>query len=495
MDIVINLQPIYDFLNLPIDVMAWKILWNVGWLPVALTFLWGAVQLWLFYIQKRWKATHKFILLAIDIPRGNLQSPKAVENVFAYLAGAHSTQDLYEKWWLGEFQLTFSFEIVSIDGYTQFLIRTPVQFRNLVESAIYSQYPDAEITEVNDYIEGYPTHFPDELYDIWGTEFIQSKKSFYPIKIYKDFEHAFGEPETQYKDPMATLMDLMSSLRKGEQIWYQIIIKPIGTEWSDEAEKEVKKVIGEKVEAAKNFIDLIIDKPIEALGKLGDFFFPSIVESKKEVSLDEKRFLMMTLKPKQKRQIEAIQDKVGKLGFGVKIRFVYLARKEVMNKSKSANGFVGYIKQFNTNDLNSLKPDVGARGTATKVNYPIFAEARLSARKRKLMFRYKTRDVMAGRTPGIFNIEELATIWHFPVESVVKAPLIQKAPGRKAEPPSGLPVSKVGTAESFFAPTARTSAQELFAQEIENWGAEKSPDNLAELGKGKASPPANLPIV
>jgi len=39
----------------------------------------------------------------------------------------------------------------------------------------------------------------------------------------------------------------------------------------------------------------------------------------------------------------------------------------------------------------------------------------------------------------VFNIEELATVWHFPM-SYVKTPLVQKTQGKRAEPPSGLPV-------------------------------------------------------
>jgi hypothetical protein len=37
------------------------------------------------------------------------------------------------------------------------------------------------------------------------------------------------------------------------------------------------------------------------------------------------------------------------------------------------------------------------------------------------------------------NIEELATIWHFPLP-FVKTPLLQKAGAKRAEPPTGLPV-------------------------------------------------------
>ena len=362
MNLVINLQPIIDFINLPADQILLSLFYYVGWLPLTITFIWGAVQAWLRYIRIAYGASEKTILLAIDIPRGNAQTPKAVENIFSYLAGAHASKDLYEKWWLGEWQLYFSFEIVSIEGYIQFLIWTPEKYRYLVDAAIYSQYPDAEITEVNDYTEGIPNHYPDDQYDIFGGEFILTQDSVYPIKTYKHFEHLMGEPETQYKDPMATLMDLMSSLKKGEQLWYQILVIPIGSEWSQKGDEEIKKIIGEKVKS-RNFIDGIIDWIVKTMAEISEMIYElwgDIEETKKEEK--ETQFRMMNLKPRQKRQVEEIQEKVGKLGFGVKIRYVYVARKEVINKNKVTYGLVGFMKQFNFNDLNSYKPDIGDRG-------------------------------------------------------------------------------------------------------------------------------------
>jgi hypothetical protein len=44
-----------------------------------------------------------------------------------------------------------------------------------------------------------------------------------------------------------------------------------------------------------------------------------------------------------------------------------------------------------------------------------------------------------GAKPYVLNIEELATVWHFPLP-FVKTPLVQKAGAKRAEPPLGLPV-------------------------------------------------------
>lgn len=481
MDFTINIQPILDYLSLPADQMLLLFFYYAGWLPIAITFIWGVSQVWLRYVKLAYGATEKAIILAIDLPRGNAQTPMAVENIFSYLAGAHSTKDLFEKWWLGEWQLYFSFEIVSIQGYIQFLIWTPEKYRNLIETAIYSQYPDAELTEVNDYTTGMPTHFPDEEYDIFGSEFKLVKNSVFPIKTYKNFEHMVGEPETVYKDPMAVLMDLMASMKKGEQLWYQILVIPIGHEWAEKGDDEIKKIVGEKI-VSNSLIDKFINGIVSAMAGFSEIIYSiwgDIEEKKKEEK--EPQFRMMNLKPKQKMQVEGINEKVNKLGFGVKIRYMYIAKREVINKNKVAYGFTGYMKQFNYNDLNSYKPDTGDGGTMTKLQYDrIFPSYRLNLRKNKLMTAYRLRSDARGRLPHILNTEELASIWHFPIEASVKAPLAQKAPGRKAEPPASLPISLESAANEFKFPGAG-KPENIFAPEPN--------------AKAVAGPPGNLPVI
>lgn len=487
MEITINLDTFNNFLALPPDQMLLRMLLTIGWIPISATFLWGFWQIWVEYIQDKWYATQKFIFLAIDIPRNNEQSPRAVENLFSYLAGAHGSINLIEKYWIGKFQLSFSFEIVSINGYTQFVIRTPEQFRDLVESAIYSQYPDAEITEVEDYTTEIPTVYPNDEYDIWGAEFIQNKSPAYPIRTYVDFEHVFGPPETHFRDPMASLMDLCSSLREGEQLWYQIIVRPIGFDWVKIGETEIAKVIGEKIKSKENIFEKLINGFFGVLGDAtGIFILPQAT------AVEEKQsFNMMGLKPVQKKQIEAIQDKVSKLGFEVKIRMVYVAKREVMNKQKVANGFVGFIKQYAFNDLNNIKPDMDH--TATSTSY-LFKEYRLNQRKRNIMRKYKSRSTL-GWAIKEYNVEELASIWHFPIESVVRAPLIQKAPGRKAEPPISLPVAQEIIHADDEADSIFKRVEDIRKKSVE-LGRPSEADSIfeAEPDTENVEPPENLPF-
>lgn len=398
------------------------------------TYLTGFSYFYLMHTRGKWSQSNlRFIILAIDIPKSNEQSPKATENMFAYLGGAHGSQTFFEKWFEGRFQVSFSYELISLEGYSQFLIRSPIEFRNLVETSIYSQYPDAEIVEVDDYVDSVPHRYPDEEYDVWGTEFMLAKANPYPIKLYREFEHISGPSEMQFKDPMAVLLDLYSSLGPGEQLWLQMILIPIGFDWVKESEKEVAKVIGRKPAYKKD----MVDKFVEAMGEASEFVYPLWGDIEDKPRQEEKQPSMMELTPKQKKQIEAIEDKASKLAFEVKIRAVYIAKKEVLNKSKVANGMVGYMKQFTALDLNNLMPDV--KRTLTKTVY--FAKnERLITKKNNIVRNYVNRDDYAGSRSSILNIEELATLWHFPIEASVKAPLIQKAPGRKADAPASLPV-------------------------------------------------------
>src|SRR3989338_3264680 len=117
------------------------------WL-IALVF----EEFFLEYRQELYKHNWKWVLLAIDTPALNVQTPKAVEQFFFHLAGAYEGHTIASKFWQGHKQRWFSFEIISIEGYIQFLVRTEETFRDLVEAALYAQYPDIEITEVDDYV-------------------------------------------------------------------------------------------------------------------------------------------------------------------------------------------------------------------------------------------------------------------------------------------------------------------------------------------------------
>ena len=119
------------------------------WLPVVLIALF--IELWTKHLKTTAIKALKWTFLEVKVSRDIEKSPKSMEQIFSGLHGIITRIKFLDKYWKGKVQEWFSFEIAGIDGAVYFFIRTPEQFRNLVEAQIHAQYPDAEISEVLDY--------------------------------------------------------------------------------------------------------------------------------------------------------------------------------------------------------------------------------------------------------------------------------------------------------------------------------------------------------
>ncbi|MFA6198530.1 MAG: hypothetical protein WC734_05285 [Patescibacteria group bacterium] len=411
----------------------WNYFINGGWIVFAAGVLFLLWEIHMYIITNKYAASVKYVLLAIDVPRDLKPNLKAVEHIYSQLMGIASAPNWVEKYFEGRFQLAISLELVSIGGYIQFIIRTPNQYRDLVEAAIYAQYPTAEITEVEDYTLGYPTKYPNDKYNVFGSGIAFTKPNAYPIRTYLEFEHSLSQ---ELADPMASLLEVLSKLRLGEQVWIQMVIRPPqSTSWIDEGQSIVKKIIGEPKPAYKDPFG-----PLSVLAKhASEAVTASLLpvgepEKKKEEKKDKNN--MMQLTEGEKNAYSSIQTKMSKLAFEVKFRYVYLSEKEVTNKSLGISAVFGALRQFASEDLNGFKPD---KRTFVKSNFVLFNKPRMSGRQTNLMSNYKMR--MAG-SGIILNTEELATVFHFPTETV-KAPMLKKAESKRGEPPAGLPIPEM----------------------------------------------------
>jgi hypothetical protein len=417
----------------PFEAM-WFLFIYGGWIPLLFVLLKGASLLWLFNIRIRWEHHQRFIFLCVDVPKGNEQTPKAVENIFSHFAGAHGSINKYEKWWKGITQLSISLELVSLGGHIKFIIHTPAKFRDLIEASIYSQYPDAQISEIEDYTASVPRYYPNATHQMWACEFIFSQPTIaLPIRTYPEFE---DKVSGEFKDPLSVILEDFARLSEGEQAWFQIVLTPIAQkEWPKHGEHLINKIICRKEPPPKpSFLERLLEAPLKLIGALIDLIIPPGEHAAKEEGGEESKILY--LPPHEKAIIEAIGKKISKIGFEAKIRFIYVARRELYSPSRVVNGFVGGIKQFNTVDMNSFKP---ATKHWTAVAYD-WHGLRANWRRNKHMRAYRGRsDARGAGKECILNIEELATLWHFPVMQV-KAPLVKKAEMKKAEPPFTLPV-------------------------------------------------------
>jgi len=387
---------------------AWVLFCSGGWILFVWVFAWGIWHIWLGNRRGNFARAQRYYMLALHLPKQTEQSPKAVENMFSHLSGLYRGLTMKEALWEGQLQTTLSLEIVSIEGHIKYFIRVGEKFRDLVEATIFSQYPDAEIIETVDYAKDFPQIYPDEKYDMWGSEFVPKKPAAFPFKTFSFFEH---NPSKEYfKDPMASFLEFLSKLKKGENLWIQFLVQPTTDDWKKSCEMEIDKITGKFKVGAK----------------------------------PEDMFKMLSMTPAERQMVEQMQMKISKGGFLVKIRIVYVAEKQVFRKGPMIGAMKGAFSQYN--GLNEFKT---YKYITPKTDYfwqknKIFEY--LSAgfyktwhtRQNRLMRAYKHRDMWWGGPMFVLNAEELATIYHFPMTEV-KAPLMQKTESKKGEPPAALP--------------------------------------------------------
>ncbi|MFH1667966.1 MAG: hypothetical protein ABH884_03025 [Candidatus Komeilibacteria bacterium] len=494
----------------------WTLFTSGGWIFFVYVFMRLMWAQWLSYRQGKYAAKTNFILLAIDVPKDNEQSPKAVEHMMTNLAGAHSPFTKWEEWYEGAHQQSFSLEIVSIDGYIQFLIRTPDYARDMVEAAVYAQYPEAEIVEVEDYVNQIPDHFPDDEWDLWGSELVFVMPEAYPLKTYIDFEHSLSQ---ELKDPMASLLEMFSRIGQGEQMWFQILVQPTDDSWKNAAQKVVNKLAG-------------IAEPPAKLGMFGGIwreflawiaeFFNQLLGTEIDLSYGDavkqgEFSRMLYLTPGTVSTVKLIEKKLSKLGFYCKIRVAYVGRKEAFQKAKRVGTFFSAIKQYNALNANALKP---SKPMTTKASY-FRAKQRIIKIKNKFIRAYKSRSTWQGMNTYILNIEELATLYHFPAFTV-RVPLLKKTEAKKGEPPGTLPLeteidyqavkqrdlikqadrNKKAPTQEYLPDSLKNYDfdndyyEQKFATEPRAIKTEPQPNNFVDQkGSDNKLPPPNLPIV
>ncbi len=396
------------------------------WLPVVLIALF--TELWVRHLKIAAIKALKWTFLEIKVSRDIEKSPKSMEQIFSGLHGILTKIKFLDKYWKGKVQEWFSFEIAGIDGAVYFFIRTPEQFRILVEAQIHAQYPDAEISEVLDYAGPIAKKVPGKTYDISGAELILDKDDFYPIRTYPFFEE---KEEERRVDPMASFLEILSKLKQGENIFIEYLMKPTAEkEWKERGQEFINKLMGKKVAVKENWLDRALGGMDEFVVNLikAIFIYPIWGEKKKE----ESKASVANLSPGEKTAVEAIENKMAKLAFKACIRFAYIARSDVFSRANMA-AINGAFKQFNIVNLNAFKSNSEA---GTSADQP-FKKRKEFFKKQKFIERYANR--AWPKKDFILNIEELATIYHYPILTVL-TPTMRRVEAKKAEPPVSLPV-------------------------------------------------------
>lgn len=440
--VTINVDEIERFIAEPWSYLFWKIV--ILATPLVLVLGWGFAQLFIDSRQGKYSSQQKWVVLAIDVPRNSLQSPKAVEHIFNLIKGTKSVITLKEKWLYGKYWLSTSFEIASIDGYIQFYVRTNAMYRDMIEAAIYAEYPDAEIAEVEDYARNLPKDYPNDTHELFGGEVKLARDSFFPLRTWMEFEHTVSKDQV-LKDPMINLFEFMGKLRQGEQFWVHIMVNPGDSEEPVKKGQEwMLKTYGKELPVKKGKLEKYA-QPVAWIPKEVSSQLSGLLALGESAKKDEKpTFKFFTATESQKNQLKGVAMKLSKEGFYCKIRWAYLARHEVYNKGGRNTMWKAYIALFTSYDNNGFKYDPK---TMPRDDY-FWMIWEYRAKQRLLMKALKSRSFAIGTSPMYLNIEELATLWHFPSVDV-QAPLIKKTQYKLGEAPTTLPEAKFGESDDL----------------------------------------------
>src|SRR3989338_1388763 len=450
-----------SYFSQPLDAILFDVLIWFGWIPIVMTLGWGFAQMWLDYRRGLYSAKLKYILLAIDVPTMTEQTPKALENFFASIYGTKSSITWKEKWIGGKLHPVFSFEIISTEGYIRFLVRTQARFRDVIEAGIYAHYPDAEISEIEDYANVFPNEFPNDEYEMWGEEMTFDKPSMYPIRTYVDFEDRMTQ---EIKDPLGLTLEQLAKMRPGEHFWIQILVQPSSNDWAKASVKHVRKIYGDEDAPKKSLmvstLNSFISWPSGLLNETLGIDLSGLLSSQGQANeADPWKTFKITLP--QKDEATAILAKATKVGYGVKIRILYVARKAVFQKVERTGMVKGILNQYshlNFNKFTLYIPQV------PKDDY-FWMRWEYTKKQNRLMTGYQKRSWGIGADPIWLNVEELATLWHFPTITM-KAPLVKKSESKRGEPPVGLPITYLEeTLPGFIPPKEEESKQHHFSDQ------------------------------
>ena len=334
------------------------------------------------------------VLLMLEIPRANDKKELAAEQLFASLHGI--LRDREELKNSGGVQEHLSFEIVSTGGQIRFYVWVPKILQSFVEGQIYAQYPTVQIYRMDDdYVDTrdkYPVKYTAEL--------TLTENEALPIKTFDNFE----------VDPLAGITGTLAKLNpdNSEELWIQILTRPIPDSWHKKTDRWIRKVkSGKRLFGGSSTSGIDWTWVAEALFA---FFRPPAGGSGSDAPKVE-------LSERAKTQIAKAEEKATKLGYEVKIRLSYLGQDQI-NAKLNMQALVGTFKQYNSTNLNGFRLTDGSFKDEALDNYR--------------MRRFTDHGF-------ILNISELASVYHLPHTSV-ETPNIVWATSKTAEPPAQLPL-------------------------------------------------------
>ncbi len=413
------------FPELKVLIMPEVVHYAIFFAPIVVAIVLGEIfwHVWVQYVQAKEFLGLKYTVLELKLPKDTFKSPLSME---LFLTSLHniSGENWYSMYWKGETRPWYSLELISVEGQVKFFIWTEDRRKAGIISALYSQYPELEIIEREDYTKG--MHFDSKTMRLWCAEFVFTKADPYPIKTYVDYG-LDKDPKEEFKiDPMTPMIEFLGSVPPNQQVWIQFIIRGHKKEqrkpghifkktdlWKDQAEAEINKI-------------LLRDKKTKVAG---------------EVNPDTGYSKLPTITKGEQEIVAALERSISKTPFDVGIRAIYVAPKETFDTPFGIGGTISSFSHYRYEHLNGFKPN--GEKWHVQLTYPWqdYNNIRRNRLSKRGLAAYKRRSYFYApykSKPLVLNVEELATIYHFP-GSVSATPNLSRIPSKKSGAPSNLP--------------------------------------------------------
>lgn len=299
-------------------------------------------------------------------------------------------------------------EIVAKDREILFYFAVPYALVSVVEKAVTTHYPDAQIEEV----EEHNIFSPDrEMKGVKGGTFYGFKNYNYPIKTYQTIEN----------EPLEAITNALSMLEKDEGAAIQILIRPANAKFMSGSKQLVQKI--QRGPAKKT----------SAMDIASELVNPGVKENTPPEPY--------RITPQDEEVMKELGRKSTKFPFQTRIRVVVAAQDDnradlIYNQIKSA------FAQFSDLSLNGFKLKSAKDTNELVTNY---------------IFRFFDEGLLGGERffPNhrgynlMLNTEELASIFHLP-NILVKTPGIKWLASKSSNVPVNLPTIGAPFAKTNF---------------------------------------------
>lgn len=286
-------------------------------------------------------------------------------------------------------QRHIAFEIIATGGVIRFYVAVPVALESVINQAVLTAYPGAQLEQVEDHNIFSPT---GKISGTTGGEIVLKHDYSYPIATFTELK----------RDAMQAMINALTSLGSGDGAAIQILIRPAFSGWSKASESLVEK---KKKHKGKKGSSIQLKGVASALWK------PPEAEEK---SHEDK-----PLSTLEQSVVEAIEQKTKHPGYEVMVRVVASSTTSAQSQAILRN-IASAFALFDSPGLNGFK----------------YEEAKdIESFVTAFIFRFFPPEARS----TILNSVELATLLHLPDDQFTHTSQLQRQYNKQVDGPNNLP--------------------------------------------------------